>query len=257
MSVAEQTQREQGGTVELDAQMWKKAVHLVEAVARLKMTDPEIVKRIAPATALAMDRANITYEGDGVYRVKGTQGSSQVEAKRCTCDDFVHGKAPSGLCKHRLSVTMLRRASKLTPHHLTLTPEQLVAELEQGEAPPPGPPPAVDEAAPSGKLQVPKHFLEYLQGKPFIKYVGLLQLAQARGLVELRAKWTHNDAELSLAHAVAIFEDGHRFEESGDSTPQNAKNIGLAWRRMALTRAKARALRDSLGIDMVSVEEMD
>ena len=74
--------------------------------------------------------------------------------------------------------------------------------------------------------------------------------------MELSAVWTHNDAEVSLAHAVAIFADGRR-EESGDSSPQNAKNIGLHWRRMALTRAKARALRDALGVDECSVEEME
>ena len=56
--------------------------------------------------------------------------------------------------------------------------------------------------------------------------------------MELSAVWTHNDAEVSLAHAVAIFADGRRYEESGDSSPQNAKNIGLHWRRMALRAPK-------------------
>jgi hypothetical protein len=81
---------------------------------------------------------------------------------------------------------------------------------------------------------------------------------QARvGLVSLTAEWTYNDAELSLAHAVATFADGKRFEESGDASPANVtKKVAVHFRRVALTRAKARCLRDALGIDMVSVEEL-
>jgi hypothetical protein len=55
---------------------------------------------------------------------------------------------------------------------------------------------------------------------------------------------------------VAIFEDGRRFEGSGDATPSNVtKKVAPHFRRVALTRAKSRALRDALNIDMVAVEE--
>jgi hypothetical protein len=100
-------------------------------------------------------------------------------------------------------------------------------------------------------------YLVTIQDKPFVKFAGLLQMAHERGLVALTAEWTYNDPELSLAHAVATFQDGKRFEESGDASPASVKkHIAPHFRRVALTRAKARALRDALGIDLVAVEEL-
>jgi hypothetical protein len=106
-------------------------------------------------------------------------------------------------------------------------------------------------------VSVPPQHIVMIQGKPFIKFAGLLQMAHEQHLVGLSESWTYNDAELSLAHAVAVFEDGRRFEGSGDATPSNiTKKIAPHFRRVALTRAKSRALRDALNIDMVSVEEL-
>ena len=96
-----------------------------------------------------------------------------------------------------------------------------------------------------------------IQGKPFVKFAGLLQMAHEKGLVGLSEGWTYNDAELSLAHAVATFQDGRTFEGSGDATPGNVtKKVVPHFRRVALTRAKSRALRDALNCDLVSVEEL-
>ena len=90
-----------------------------------------------------------------------------------------------------------------------------------------------------------------------MRFAGLLQMAHERGLVALTAEWTFNDAELSLAHAVATFADGKRFEEAGDASPSNVtRKVAVHFRRVALTRAKARALRDALGVDLVAVEEL-
>ena len=95
-----------------------------------------------------------------------------------------------------------------------------------------------------------------IQGRAFVKFAGLLQLAHEKGLQSLTASWTHNDAGLSLAHAVAVFPFG-RFEECGDATPDNVtKKVAPHFRRVALTRAKSRALRDALGVDLVAVEEL-
>ena len=91
---------------------------------------------------------------------------------------------------------------------------------------------------------------------PFVQFAGLLPLAHQRGLQELRADWTYNDATLSLAHAGVLFPFGH-FAESGDATPENwTKKVTGHFGRVALTRAKARGLRDALGVDLVAVEEL-
>ena len=82
-------------------------------------------------------------------------------------------------------------------------------------------------------------------------------MAPEHGLQSLTADWTDNDAERSLAPAVATFQDGRRFEESGDATPANThRKVAVHFRRVALTRAKARVLRDALGVDLVAVEEL-
>jgi hypothetical protein len=96
---------------------------------------------------------------------------------------------------------------------------------------------------------VPAEYIVWIQNKPFIKFAGLLQMAHAQDLVELSETWTYNDAGLSLAHSVALFEDGRRFEGSGDATPDNVtKRVAPHFRRVALTRAKSRALRDALNM---------
>jgi hypothetical protein len=86
----------------------------------------------------------------------------------------------------------------------------------------------------------------------------LLTLAHERGLASLKADFITVTAELALAHAVATFADGRTFEESADATPANVNGkIRPHFPRMALTRAKARALRDALNIGMVAVEELE
>ena len=101
----------------------------------------------------------------------------------------------------------------------------------------------------------PRHIV-LIQGKPFVKFAGLLDFAHKRGLQALKVDWTYNDAELSLAHAVAVFPFG-TFEESGDASPSNVnKKVAPHFRRCALTRAAARCLRLALGLDMVAVEEL-
>lgn len=82
-------------------------------------------------------------------------------------------------------------------------------------------------------------------------------MAHTQGLTSLKADFITVTADLALAHAVATFQDGRAFEESGDATPANvAPRVKAHFARMALTRAKARALRDALNISMVSLEEL-
>jgi hypothetical protein len=104
---------------------------------------------------------------------------------------------------------------------------------------------------------VKREFIEMIKGKRHIKFEGLVIAAQEDGLMSLVTEWIFNDAELSLAHAVAIFDDGRRFEDCGDATPSNVTPmVKPHFRRVALTRASARALRTALGIGDAAVEEL-
>ena len=53
---------------------------------------------------------------------------------------------------------------------------------------------------------------------------------------------------LAVAHATATFRDGRRFSESGEATPRMWGARCGRTARLALTRAKARCLRDALNI---------
>ena len=97
-----------------------------------------------------------------------------------------------------------------------------------------------------------------IHGKETIRYQGLLALAHAKGLKELGAAFISVTDSLALAYAWAIFKGGRSFWDGGDATPNNVRSqVKAHFPRMALTRAKARVLRDALNIGMVSVEELE
>jgi hypothetical protein len=114
---------------------------------------------------------------------------------------------------------------------------------------------------PEASLAIPDSlapFIVHLHGKPFVQYAGLLTLAHARGLVHLKATFISVTSELALAAAEATFADGKTYGECADSTPQNVgAKVKMHFPRLALTRAKARVLRDALNINLVSVEELE
>jgi hypothetical protein len=83
-------------------------------------------------------------------------------------------------------------------------------------------------------------------------------MAHERGLQSLSAHFISVDASLALAEATVEFSDGKTFSECGDATLSNVNpKVKPHFPRMALTRAKARALRDALNISMCSVEELE
>jgi hypothetical protein len=199
-------------------------------VARMQALQPERLGEFARAHA-AIVEGHVVDTHDGNGKVLSRNGHTWYTTNGvCTCAAADHGKA----CRHLQAWKLYQHVAK---KH---------AEATQV--------PAQDETTP---LRIPAHFLTTVQGTRCIKYAGLLSLAHAAGLQSLAATYTANEPELSVAHAVALFADGRRFEESGDATPSNAARVKEHWRRMSLTRAKARVLRDALAIDVVSVEEME
>lgn len=221
---------------------WRAAVAAIAAKAHEKL--PECNGRVDSAVKIVL-AGDVALQADGTARVASqSNGTAEyvVVNGECGCKDFA--KAPHGFCKHRLAAAITKRAQDLVAGQ--------VAKVDVPTMP------AASQHAPVESPQgVPAQHVVTIQGKPFVRFAGLLQMAHERGLVSLTADWTYNDAELSLAHAVATFQDGRRFEESGDATPANTnRKVAVHFRRVALTRAKARVLRDALGVDLVAVEEL-
>jgi hypothetical protein len=213
------------------------ALQQVAAQALAKLPEP-LHERLAKAVCL-VEQSAVRVDEDGTYTVRSRSNPAHrwhVNGS-CGCEDATY-QAPNGLCSHRLAVALHKRAMALLPppHEERTVPAASSPETPHG----------ID----------PRH-ISTIQGKPFVKYSGLLAMAHERGLQSLKVEWVYNDAELSLAHAVATFQDGRRFEESGDATPANTnRKVAVHFRRVALTRAKARVLRDALGVDLVAVEEL-
>jgi hypothetical protein len=237
------------GTVNFDQSLtdtraiWREAVNAV--AERAKATLPECNGRVDKAVALVLN-GDVQTMGDGTARV-ASQSNGQtiyhIVNGHCDCKDYP--KAYEGWCKHRLAQAIATRAYPLAKAKLDAASRPAAAEPRRGAEP---------VETPQG---IPAQHVVMIQGKAFVKFAGLLQMAHERGLVSLTADWTCNDTALSLAHAVARFSDGRRFEESGDATPENTnRKVAPHFRRVALTRAKARVLRDALGVDLVAVEEL-
>jgi len=211
---------------------------VADVAARAKEKLPAAVNgRVEKATRLVLQH-DVLFLSDGTVEVGSSSDPMRVyhvRGRACECQDFTSGKAPEGWCQHVVAACMQQRVDA-------------VMAIQQQAA----------TAAPAEPVQgIDPKFIVWISNRPFVRHAGLLKLAHERGLQSLTVEWTYNDAELSLAHAIAVFADGRRFEESADSTPQNVgKKVALHWRRLSLTRASARALRLALGVDLVAVEEL-
>lgn len=117
-------------------------------------------------------------------------------------------------------------------------------------------------------------YIVKVQGKPFIRYEGLLLLAEERELISIETEQIELDrkeqfAQFKATAKIPLLIDGkHQFNQLGklicktftsygDGSPKNInRGVISSFIRVAETRAKARALRDLCGIGMCSVEEL-
>jgi hypothetical protein len=231
-----------------DRVAFREAVAEVAAKATAKL--PECNGRVDSAVKLVL-AGDVELAEDGtarVYSASNGVSSYLVVNGHCDCQDFA--RAPHGFCKHRLSAAILRRALDVCPtvaQEPTSAPQTTVDMSGTSDAP---------TALPDTPSGIDPKFVVMIQNKPFVRFAGLLDLAHRRGLQALKVEWTFNSDDLSLAHAVAVFPFG-TFAESGDATKDNVnRKVAPHFRRCALTRASARALRLALGLDMVAVEEL-
>jgi hypothetical protein len=236
------------------AQIWRSAVACAATKARQAL--PECSTRIDKAIGLVLNNA-VELLDDGTARVSSQHNGTTayyVVNGTCECPDFP--KAPQQQCKHRLARGLAIRATKIAKElgqaasPVTLGPEDLAGDLDAE------PVPLSERGCPAPVI--PPQFLVTIQGKQFVLFSGLLAMAHQQGLLSLSARFISVTADLALAEATAMFHDGRTFTEAADSTPGNVNSrIKPHFARMALTRAKARALRDALNLAYVCAEELD
>jgi hypothetical protein len=104
-------------------------------------------------------------------------------------------------------------------------------------------------------------FLIKLGDREYATYQGVLAEAHERGLQSIETSLVQipgpDNDHVAIARAVVTMKDGTRFEEWGDSSPRNTNaRIATALCRMALTRAKGRALRDAVNVGQTLLEEL-
>jgi hypothetical protein len=111
------------------------------------------------------------------------------------------------------------------------------------------------------RAQLNPKWIINLKGKDFPLYAGVLDLAHQLGLQSIETQLIQIPGETNdytaIAKATVRMKDGSVFEEFGDANPRNVTPmIAPAIIRMALTRAKGRALRDAVNIGQTILEEL-
>ena len=112
------------------------------------------------------------------------------------------------------------------------------------------------------KPKLDERFITTIQGKEFVIYSGLLDLAHQHGLQRLSVEPiqypTNENGHEAICRAVAESRDGAVFSDIGDANPANVSAmVSRHILRIASTRAKARVLRDFVNIGMTALEELD
>ncbi|MGH2354642.1 MAG: hypothetical protein ACRDI2_18275 [Chloroflexota bacterium] len=105
-----------------------------------------------------------------------------------------------------------------------------------------------------------KEFIVERDGRNFVLYTGLLDLAHERGLKGITTTLVQVPNEvngmLAICHATVETEQG-TFTGLGDASPSNVNRLMAPHLiRMAETRAKARALRDAVNVGVTALEEL-
>ena len=105
-----------------------------------------------------------------------------------------------------------------------------------------------------------KEFIVERNGRSFVLYAGLLDLAHERGLKSITTTLVQLPSEangmIAVCHATVETEQG-TFTGLGDASPENVSRMMLPHLiRMAETRAKARALRDAVNVGVTALEEL-
>ncbi len=109
-------------------------------------------------------------------------------------------------------------------------------------------------------MSVNEKFIINLQGKSYVTYEGLLDLAHQNNLKSLEVDIvqipTKDNNMTAICKAIAKTEN-ESYMDIGDASPQSVNTtIAPHIIRMASTRAKARVLRDLTNVGMTAIEEL-
>jgi hypothetical protein len=199
------------------------------------MTAKEMQRRNCRAQQLRVIQVN-----EGHYFVESSDGKIAYKAALngdkvfCTCLDFhKHSQDPDFRCKHLFAI-------------MNCLPE---GKAEQ------------KEFLKKRQPKLDERFIKTIEGKDFVLYAGLLDLAHQKGLarmtVEIVQIPTADNGYMAIVKAMAESRLGEIFMDVGDATPTNCNSkVAKHLLRMASTRAKARALRDLTNIGMTCLEEL-
>ena len=153
----------------------------------------------------------------------------------CTCPEYEKNKADANYqCKHIAAV--------ISANHYGVVTNQNQGNGHQ-------------------KPKLNEEFIKEIDGKSFVLYSGLLDLAHMKELrsleVELVQIPSKENDNTCICKATAVSKNGDTFTDYGDANPQNCnQKVAKALIRMCCTRAKARALRDFTNIGMTCLEEL-
>jgi hypothetical protein len=200
------------------------------------MTAQEAVKRNEKSQWLKVWQVDDTWfyvesdEGKICYKVCISDNGNY-----CSCGDFAKGSKndPNFACKHTLAVyNSLPKGDVEQTHFLD-----------------------------KRKPRLDERFIKQVDGKDFVLYSGLLDLAHQKNLismdVELIQYPTKDNDQTAVCKAIAKTATGGPFIDVGDASPLNCNSkVAKHLIRMASTRAKARALRDLTNIGMTALEEL-
>jgi hypothetical protein len=200
------------------------------------MTAKEMQRRNGKAQQLRVIEVE-----EGHYFVESSDGKIAYKAMLtddkayCTCLDFHKnsGQDPSFRCKHLLAIMNCL----------------------------PGGGPEKQEFLKKRQPKLDERFIKNIEGKDFVLYAGLLDLAHQKGLIKMAVEVMQYPAAengyMAIAKAQAESKLGELFVDVGDATPSNCNSkVAKHLLRMASTRAKARALRDFTNIGMTCLEEL-
>jgi hypothetical protein len=112
-------------------------------------------------------------------------------------------------------------------------------------------------------MAIDAKYIKNLGGRDYPVWAGVLSEGHERGLLSIEAQLVQipsaENGNVAIAKASVTMKDGSRFEEYGDACPENVNQkakIHLALIRMAMTRAKGRALRDAINCGDCLLEEL-